>query len=99
QSIKGEGYTTHYVDMISQSWLTTNEVNRPLWQHWLTIVVPEKVGSSIGLLMIGGGANRTNAPSKPAANLILVATTTGCVVTELRNVPNQPLIFAGEEKG
>src|ERR1041385_7407975 len=64
QSIKGEGYTTHYVDMISQAWLTTNEVNRPLWQHWLTIVVPDKVGSSIGLLVIGGGANRTNVPAK-----------------------------------
>ena len=33
QSIKGEGYTTHYVDMISQAWLTTNEVNQPIWKH------------------------------------------------------------------
>src|SRR6059036_2756478 len=56
-SVKGDGHTTHYVDMISQSWLTTNEVNRPLWQHWLTIVVPEKVASSTGLLVISGGAN------------------------------------------
>src|SRR4030095_2683859 len=43
QSIKGDGYTTHMIDMISQSWLTTNEVNRTLWQHWLTVVVPDKV--------------------------------------------------------
>ena len=99
QSLKGEGYTTHYVDMISQSWLTTNEVNRPLWQHWLTLVVPDKIASSVGLLFIGGGANKTNAPSKPDANLILVATTTRSVVAELRNVPNQPLVFTGETKG
>ncbi len=99
QSLKGEGYTTHYVDMISQSWLTTNEVNRPLWQHWLTLVVPDKIASSVGLLFIGGGANKTNAPSKPDANLILVATTTMSVVAELRNVPNQPLVFTGETKG
>src|ERR1051325_257831 len=99
QSIKGEGYTTHYVDMISQAWLTTNEVNRPLWQHWLTIVVPDKVGSSIGLLVLGGGANPPTVPAKPAANLILAASATSSVVAELRNVPNQPLIFTGEEKG
>src|SRR3954469_13148619 len=26
-TIKGEGYTTYIIDMTSQSWLTTNEVN------------------------------------------------------------------------
>lgn len=98
-SIKGEGFTTYHIDMISQQWLTTNEVNRPLWQHWLTIVKPDKVSSPTGLLFIGGGGNRTNPPSRADANLILVATTTETVVAELRNVPNQPLVFAGEEKG
>jgi PhoPQ-activated pathogenicity-related protein len=96
QSIKGEGLTIHYIDMISQSWLTTNEVNRPLWQHWLTIVVPDKVTSSTALLFINGGSTRTNPPSKPDVSLMLAATTTGTVVADLKNVPNQPLIFAGE---
>jgi PhoPQ-activated pathogenicity-related protein len=99
QSIKGEGYTIHYLDMISQSWLTTNEVDRPLWQHWLTIVVPDKVSSSTALLFINGGGNKTNPPSKPDASLLLVAATTSTVVADLKNVPNQPLIFTGEEKG
>ena len=58
-SIKGDGLTIHYIDMISQSWLTTNEVNRPLWQHWLTIVVPDKVTNPTALLFINGGANKT----------------------------------------
>jgi PhoPQ-activated pathogenicity-related protein len=98
-SVKGDGYTTHYVDMISQSWLTTNEVNHPLWQHWLTIVVPDKVTTPTALLFITGGSTRTNPPSKPDASLILGATSAGGVVAELRNVPNQPLVFKGEEKG
>ncbi len=98
-SVKGDGYTTHYVDMISQSWLTTNEVNRPLWQHWLTLVVPDKVTTPTGLLFITGGSTRTNPPSKPDASLILGASTAGGVVAELRNVPNQPLVFKGEDKG
>jgi PhoPQ-activated pathogenicity-related protein len=99
QTIKGDGYTTFMVDMISQSWLTTNEVNRPQWQHWLTVVKPDKVTSSIGLLFIGGGGNRTNPPSRADGMITLIAARTGSVVTELRNVPNQPLIFAGEQKG
>ena len=99
KTIKGDGYTTYMVDMISQAWLTTNEVNRTLWQHWLTVVKPDQVSSSTALLMIGGGANRTNVPTKPDVSLTLVATTTKTVVAELRNVPNQPLIFAGETKG
>ena len=98
-SVKGDGYTTHYIDMISQAWLTTNEVNRNLWQHWLTIVVPDKVTTPTALLFINGGSNRTNPPPKPEASLILGATSAGGVVADLKNVPNQPLVFKGEEKG
>jgi PhoPQ-activated pathogenicity-related protein len=96
--IKGEGYTTYMIELISQSWLTTNEVNRPLWQHWLTLVKPDTVNSSTGLLFIGGGSHRSDPPSKAEANIILVATNTRTVVAELKNVPNQPLIFNGETK-
>jgi len=98
-TVEGEGYTAYMIDLVSQSWLTTNEVNRPLWQHWLTLVKPDKVRSSTALLVIGGGANRTNPPTKVDSSIVLVATTTKTVVAELRNVPNQPLIFAGETKG
>src|SRR5689334_18557666 len=52
----GEGYTAYQIDMISQAWLTTNEVARPLWQHWLTVVKPDKVSSTTGLLFINGGS-------------------------------------------
>ena len=98
-TIKGPEYTTYIVDMTSQAWLTTNEVNRPLWQHWLTVVRPDTVTSSTGLLFIGGGANRPNPPTQAEDTISKIAAATGTVVTELRNVPNQPLIFAGEAKG
>src|SRR6266542_2930347 len=96
---RGEGYTVYLVDLISQSWLTTNEVDRPLWQHWLTIVRPDKVRSSTACLFIGGGANRREPPDTAEANIVRLATTTETVAAELRNVPNQPLLFAGETKG
>src|SRR5437868_5273397 len=82
-TIKGDGYTTYMIDLISQSWLTTNEVNRPLWQHWLTLVKPDKVSSSTGLLFITGGSHKTTPPSKAEGNIILVATQTETVAAQL----------------
>lgn len=95
-TVKGDGCNTYVVEMISQAWLTTNEVNRALWQHWLTIVKPDKVIGSTGLLFIGGGSNKKEAPARADDNLATIAKKTGTVVTELRNVPNEPLTFAGE---
>lgn len=98
KAVPSSGYTTYMIEMTSQQWLTTNEVNRPLWKHWLTVVRPDKVSSTTGLLFIGGGSSRTNPPSNAEAQLALIAASTESVVTELKNVPNQPVIFAGEEK-
>ncbi len=99
KTVDGPQYKTYVIDMISQRWRSTQEVNRDLWQHWVTIVVPAQVKSTTGLLFIGGGSNRTNPPTKAEENLVLVAATTGTVVAEVKNVPNEPLTFAGEAKG
>src|ERR1043165_9385887 len=45
-TVPGEGYTAYVLEMTSQAWLTTNEVNRPIWKHWLSIVKPTTVSSS-----------------------------------------------------
>ena len=98
-TVKSKGYTTYMIDLISQSWLTTNEVAKPIWQHWLTLVKPDKVSSSTALLFISGGSHKTNPPAKAEANMIQVAMETDTVVASLSNVPNQPTVFAGEDKG
>jgi PhoPQ-activated pathogenicity-related protein len=84
------------IEMISQVWLTPQEVNRPRWQHWLTIAVPKEVRNHTGLLFITGGNNDKGPPKAPPGNLVQMALATKSVVTELRNVPNQPLIFADD---
>src|SRR5436309_3216401 len=53
-TVAGNGQKTFVLEMTSQAWLTTNEVNRPLWKHWLLIVEPEKITSSKALLFISG---------------------------------------------
>ncbi len=98
-TIPGDGYTTFVLDMTSQSWRSSNEVNRTLWKHWVTIVKPESVTTSKSLLFISGGNNESAAPEKADPKLIRIATATKSVVSELRMVPNQPLIFTGETKG
>src|SRR5204863_5026167 len=90
-SVPGKDQTTYILEMTSQAWLTTNEVNRPLWKHWLVIVKPEIVSSSKAFLFITGGANGSKPPALAETNMIHNALTTKSIVSELRMVPNQPL--------
>ncbi len=83
----------HILDMISQSWRSENEVNRTLWQHWLTVVVPNDVAFDTALLWITGGSNDRPAPTQPDDMLANIALRSRSVVAELRMVPNQPLVF------
>ncbi|MSU58907.1 MAG: PhoPQ-activated pathogenicity [Pedosphaera sp.] len=94
--LPGKGFTTFVLEMTSQAWLTTNEVDRPLWKHWMILVKPDSVTSTKSLLFISGGANDGNAPGSATDNLVQIALATKSIVTELRMVPNQPLVFAGE---
>jgi PhoPQ-activated pathogenicity-related protein len=98
-TVPAKGQTSYVLEMTSQVWLTTNEVDRPLWKHWLTIVRPDTVAHSTALLFITGGANGGSAPKSADGNLAQVALATKSVVAELRMVPNQPLVFAGETEG
>lgn len=95
-SQQGKGFTTFVLDMTSQAWLTTNEVDRPLWKHWLILVKPDSAAGSKSLLFISGGGNDGKAPTSASENLVSIALATKSVVTELKMVPNQPLVFAGD---
>lgn len=90
-----EGATTYALEMVSQTWLTTNEVDQPVWKHWLTITKPDGARPGTALLVIGGGDSRKRAPTKVNPVTTLIAKATGSVVAELSNIPSQPLTFAG----
>jgi PhoPQ-activated pathogenicity-related protein len=99
KTMPGEGGTAYVLEMTSQQWLTEKEVDKPIWKHWLVIIKPDEVTSDTALLFIGGGANDRPAPDRLDQNLVQVARATKSVVADLRMVPNQPLVFAGETKG
>jgi len=45
------------------------------------------------------GANADTPPKSVEGNLVQIALSTKSVVTELKMIPNQPLVFAGETEG
>jgi PhoPQ-activated pathogenicity-related protein len=92
----GTGYAAYLFELTSQRWRIEREVDRPLWMHWLTIVVPDEIATDAALLVVGGGSNGREPPSRVNPLLAMAAVATQSVTAELRMVPNQPLTFAGE---
>ncbi|MCC6591210.1 MAG: PhoPQ-activated pathogenicity-related family protein [Bryobacterales bacterium] len=86
------------IDMTSQTWRTAQEVDRPVWKHWVTVIRPQTVKYKTALLFIAGGNIRGRAPERADPMLVNFARETGAVMIELRMIPNEPLQFAGETK-
>ena len=92
-TIEVDGLKTAVVRLKTQTWRTEKDVDRPLWEHWLVITVPEKVTTDRVFLLIGGGSHNSKVPNGPDSITGTIAKSTGGIVAELKNVPNQPLVF------
>ena len=95
---EGDGFSTHVLEMTSQTWLGQDIVDRPLWKHWLTVVRPDRIETERALLFIGGGDNDDSAPSAANPLLVEIALASSAVTAELHMIPNQPLTFAGDDR-
>ena len=91
-------YNYYAIDMTSQTWRSTADVNLPVWRHWLTMYVPTTPVSGTGVLLIDGGSNLRFDTGPPAALDLLgqAAITFGSVFVRLEVVPNEPVIFTDE---
>jgi PhoPQ-activated pathogenicity-related protein len=96
-TVNSPGLVAYQIDLVSQTWLTTAQVDRPEWHHWVTIYKPDQLTTSTAVLFINGGSN-TTSPATPDPLMILLAATAGAVVVDLGQVPNEPLKFAGESQ-
>jgi PhoPQ-activated pathogenicity-related protein len=92
-TLPGNGYTAYVLELTSQTWRTSADVDRPVWKHWLTIVKPTVLKHDKALLFIGGGDNKDPAPTKASERSAKIAVETQSVVVDLGMVPNQPLYF------
>ena len=86
-------WTSIVVKLTSQNWLTEEEVDRTLWEHWMTICVPAKVEHETAFFFIGGGRNGGDAPRGSGGIVRRMAVNNACVGIELGQIPNQPLTF------
>ncbi len=91
--------STYFLNMTSQQWRDATEVDRPLWEHEVSITVPwqARYGNyPTALLIINGGGNGSSPDRKADDALVLMALMTGQVIVNLKQVPNQPLHFLDE---
>lgn len=96
--LSGPGYHGAVLELTSQTWLTSAQVDHTVWKHWLTVIVPDKVSHRTGFLYITGGNIGDPAPVKAADRWARMAVETASVVVELDDVPNQPLRFAEDPR-
>jgi PhoPQ-activated pathogenicity-related protein len=95
----GNPVTQFQIDLKSQTWRGQGDVDRTLWQHWLTIVRPERPISNTAFLFISGGSNQDKPPKSADPLVLRIAEATKSVVAELKMVPNQPLVFHNDGVG
>jgi len=96
KTVEGNPSKTFVIRLTSQSWRDKSEVDRPLWEHWLVVVKPEKLKTNKAFLAVAGSSNDRPMPDGANALVSKIAAATGSIVAELRMVPNQPLIFHGD---
>jgi PhoPQ-activated pathogenicity-related protein len=94
----GKGQTTYVISLTSQTWRSADEVNKPVWTHWLTVVRPDHARPGTAFLFIGGGKLSDPQPKAAPERVAALAEGTNTVVAELSLVPNQPLSFADSSK-
>lgn len=95
-TIPQSGFTIHVLSMTSQNWRVSSEVDRTLWSHWMAVIVPARVQSTTGAVLVAGGDNSQLPPNMNSTEIFIgaqLAMATGTVVTVIYNVPNQPLVF------
>lgn len=95
---QAQGITVSTIELTSQRWLSTNEVNEPIWWHWLVVYRPERVKYETAVLFINGGSNRRDRLPPISPIFAQMANQLNAVVAELRMIPNQPLIFFNDGK-
>ena len=93
-AIDGPGHTGAVLELTSQAWLTEDDVDRPLWKHWLTVIIPDEVVHDTAFLHITGGEHTDPPPAEAPRGFGRLAVENRSIVAELRDVPNQPLTFA-----
>lgn len=88
-------YTVYNINMTSQTWRTSADVDRTVWQNWVQIIVPSGTIGTTALLLIDSGSN-TATPPGVNQGLLAEALQSHTVTVDLTTVPNEPLTFTAD---
>ncbi|CAH1257925.1 Hypp1928 [Branchiostoma lanceolatum] len=97
--LKGPGYTMYLLNMTSQQWLTDEDVDRPIWWHWLAVTVPDNITHPEAAFMFIDGDNNNQPESLPSHHDMSITATqmfavsTGSIAVTVKQVPNEPILF------
>jgi len=94
KTIVGAGYTAYIYDLKSQTW-RPGESSKPIWQHWVQVIVPTVVTNTTALLFVTGGSTGS-APASADSSMVSAALAAHSITVLLPTVPNQALTFAGD---
>ncbi|KAH9499584.1 hypothetical protein Btru_074198 [Bulinus truncatus] len=94
---EGFDYTLHVLNMTSQKWLTEKVTKKPIWWHYLTIIVPRNlVYNDTGFMWIDQGHNTDKPPTIAddfIAGITILAVNIRAVCATIKQIPNQPTVF------
>ena len=83
KTIQSNGHALYLLNMDSQRWRSRDEVDRILWSHWMSIIIPDQVTTDTAMLIVVGGNNTREPPELSNESLkaaMLIAQATGSVV-------------------
>jgi len=89
-------YTAKVWRVTSQTWRTPAEIDRTVWEHWLTIIDPRRSSTRKGLVFIDAAVTEQGT-ARAQRIMATIATMTNSVVADLKMIPNQPMKFPDEK--
>ncbi len=93
-------YKTYFLTLTSQQWRDASEVDRPVWEHELSITVPAGLDGDdnpTAVLVVAGGSNGGPPLNDTQEEIGAAALLGQSVVAVVRQVPNEPLSFIAEQ--
>ena len=104
-TIIGDGWKEYKIRMVSGSWLDKNDFddNSNEWWHWISVIVPDNLEKSTSMMVIGSGSTQDFSlerygNKKTNSQYLKAALTTKSIISEINNVPFQPINFSGDNK-
>ena len=94
--IVGAGYTANVWYMASGTWRDPSEVDRTLWEHWVTVIIPDTVSYTKALMIVSGGSNKPTPPSSVDGTVAQIAVATQSIIANVAQIPNEKLAFSDE---